>query len=94
MTPVLMCLYSFSDKFFKNMTRNTVFILWSMLDSNYCQRSRLWLVRELKVIKLLIKHLAKTFLFCFIFSILKPNQKDLADLVKCIKLWVKHQNPY
>jgi hypothetical protein len=45
----------------------------------------------IKSIELSIKHLAKTFLFCFIFLFLKPNQKDLADLVKCIKLWVKHQ---
>jgi len=41
-----------------------------------------------------IKHLAKTFCFVLSFLFLKPNQKDLADLVKCIKLWVKHQNPY
>jgi hypothetical protein len=40
-----MCLYSFSDKFFKNMTRNTVFIFCSMLDSNYCQRVVYGLVR-------------------------------------------------
>jgi hypothetical protein len=40
-----------------------------------------------------IKHLAKTFLFCFVFSISKPNQKDFSDLVKSSKLWVEHQNP-
>jgi hypothetical protein len=48
----------------------------------------------IKSSELSIKHLAKTFLFCFIFLFLKPNQKDLADLVKNTKLWVKHQNPH
>jgi hypothetical protein len=28
-----------------------------------------------------IMHLAKTFLFCFIFSFIKLNQKDLVDFV-------------
>jgi hypothetical protein len=41
-----------------------------------------------------IKHLAKTFYFVLSFFFIKPNQKDLADLVKNSKLWVKHQNPY
>jgi hypothetical protein len=41
-----------------------------------------------------IKHLAKTFCFVLSFLFLKSNQKDLADLVKGTKLWVKHQNPY
>ena len=47
-----------------------------------------------------IKHLAKSFYFCFIFSFIKPNLfhislsgnlKDLADLVKSTNLWVKHK---
>jgi hypothetical protein len=37
-----------------------------------------------------IKHLAKTFYF-FYFFIFKAKSKDLADLVKSTKLWVKHQ---
>jgi hypothetical protein len=36
----------------------------------------------IKITEFPIKHLAKSFLFCFIFFVLKPNQKDLADLVK------------
>ncbi len=39
-----------------------------------------------------IKHLAKT--LYFIFLSINPNQKDLANLVKSAKNWVKHQNPY
>jgi hypothetical protein len=42
----------------------------------------------IKSSELSIKHLAKTFSFCFTFLFLKPNQKDLADLVKCIKFWL------
>jgi hypothetical protein len=49
---------------------------------------------EIKSSALSIKHLAKTFYFVLSFSILKPNQKDVAALVKNYKLWVKHQNPY
>ena len=41
--------------------------------------------------ELSIKHLAKTFYFVLIFHFLKPNQKDLADLVLSPELWVKHQ---
>jgi hypothetical protein len=48
----------------------------------------------IKSSKLSIKHLAKTFYFVLSFFFIKPNQKDLTDLVKRIKLWVKHQNPY
>ncbi|RBW57129.1 hypothetical protein DS884_11120 [Tenacibaculum sp. E3R01] len=32
-----------------------------------------------------IKHLAKTFYFVLSFFVIKPNQKDLADLVKSTK---------
>jgi len=35
--------------------------------------------------------LSQNFLFCFISLFIKPNQKDLADLFKSLKLWVKHQ---
>ena len=37
--------------------------------------------------------LAKTFYFVLSFHF-KAKSKDLADLVKSSKLWVKHQNPY
>jgi hypothetical protein len=37
-----------------------------------------------------IKHLAKTFYFVLSF-LFKSKSKDLADLVKSSKLWVKHQ---
>jgi hypothetical protein len=39
--------------------------------------------------ELSIKHLAKTFYFVLSFF-LKAKSKDLADLVKSSKLWVKH----
>jgi len=47
----------------------------------------------IKSTELSIKHLAKTFYFVLSF-IFKAKSKDLADLVKSTKLWVKHQNPY
>jgi hypothetical protein len=47
----------------------------------------------IKSSELLIKHLAKTFYFVLSFCS-KAKLKDLADLVKSTKLWVKHQNPY
>jgi hypothetical protein len=43
----------------------------------------------IKSSELSIKHLAKT--FYFIFFCYKAKSKDLADLVKSSKLWVKHQ---
>jgi hypothetical protein len=42
--------------------------------------------KESKGAVLSIKHLAKHFYFCFIFSFIKPNQKDLTDLVISSKL--------
>jgi hypothetical protein len=47
----------------------------------------------IKSSELSIKHLAKTFYFVLSFHF-KAKSKDLADLVKNSKLWVKHQNPY
>ena len=46
----------------------------------------------IKSSELSIKHLAKTFYFVLSF-LFKAKSKDLADLVKSFKLWVKHQNP-
>jgi len=48
----------------------------------------------IKSSELSIKHLAKTFYFVLSFSLLKPNQKDLVDLVKSSKLWIKYQTPH
>ncbi|MFT4662213.1 MAG: hypothetical protein ACJA1H_002296 [Glaciecola sp.] len=36
----------------------------------------------IKITEFSIKHLAKTFYFVLSFLLIKPNQKDLADLVK------------
>ena len=45
---------------------------------------------RIKSNKFPIKHLAKTFYFVLSFHF-KAKSKDLADLVKSSKLWVKHQ---
>jgi hypothetical protein len=46
----------------------------------------------IKSSELSIKHLAKT--FYFVLSLyFKAKSKDLTDLVKSAKLWVKHQKP-
>ena len=47
----------------------------------------------IKITEFPIKHLAKTFYFVLSFHF-KAKSKDLVDLVKSSKLWVKHQNPY
>ena len=47
----------------------------------------------IKSSELSIKHLAKALYFVLSFHF-KAKSKDLVELVKSSKLWVKHQNPY